>query len=118
MTGISLTLDVEWWGISIGGSSDVNPPSRQVPYHEISDFKVQNDESGYILGGTNDILQVEGNNILKEDEATARIEECFIEAEEGDMVKNPVQLVLESPVQSGFLAQKNKTKTEIGPDIS
>ena len=28
------------------------------------------------------------------------------------------QLVLESPVQSGFLAQKNKTETETGPDVS
>ena len=29
-----------------------------------------------------------------------------------------LHLVLESPVQSGFLAQKNKTETETGPDVS
>ena len=29
-----------------------------------------------------------------------------------------MQVVLESPVQSGFLAQKNKTETETGPDVS
>ena len=28
-----------------------------------------------------------------------------------------VWLVLEGPVQSGFLAQKNKTETETSPDI-
>ena len=28
------------------------------------------------------------------------------------------QVVLESPVQSGFLAQKKKTEAETGPDIS
>ena len=30
----------------------------------------------------------------------------------------PLHVVLESPVQSGFLAQKKKTETETGPDIS
>ena len=33
-------------------------------------------------------------------------------------VEKSYDLVLESPVQSGFLAQKNKTETETSPDVS
>ena len=35
-----------------------------------------------------------------------------------DLRLGGLTLVLESPVQSGFLAQKNKTETETGPDVS
>jgi len=55
-TGISLTLDVEQQELSVGGSLSMNPPSRQVPQTDISTLLVQNDESHFISGCTDDAL--------------------------------------------------------------
>ena len=56
--GVSLTLSVEQRENSVGGSSSVNPPSRQVLHHELLDFEVQNDESGCIPGSADDALKI------------------------------------------------------------
>ena len=35
-----------------------------------------------------------------------------------EALDNLTGILLKSPVQSGFVAQKNKTETETGPDVS
>jgi len=90
-TGISLMLDMEQWENSIGGSSDVNPPSRQVSNHEISDFMVQNDKSGCISGGTNNTLKVTDSNIGRENKDIPRDEEHLVKTNKGGANKDTSQ---------------------------
>jgi transposase InsO family protein len=77
-TGISLTLDVKQREISVGGSSGVNPPSRQVSHHEISDFEVQNDKSGCITGST---LTLTDDDTPEKDKDVTQGEECLKKAD-------------------------------------
>jgi len=91
MTGISLTLDVEQQEISIGGSSGMNPPSRQVSHHEISDFEVQNDKSDHIADSTNNVLILTNDNILKKDEDRIQEEEHLEKADERCEDENALQ---------------------------
>jgi len=71
LTGIDLTCIVEQRSNLVGGSSGVNPPSRQVLSVDILDPLVQNDESQFILEGTDDILEWAGEDIMtKYDEDT------------------------------------------------
>jgi len=84
LTGISLMLDMEQWGNSVGHSLGTKPPSRQVSHTDILDSKVQNDKPGFISDCTNDLSVVVDEYLMEE-------EECLMEVSEDDIMKDTVQ---------------------------
>ena len=80
-TGISLTLDVEKREISVGGSSGVNPPPRQVSHADISNPLVQSDESDFFLDYTDDALESDERTTDADDKDTQE-EEYLTELDE------------------------------------
>ncbi|EDR00265.1 uncharacterized protein LACBIDRAFT_314458 [Laccaria bicolor S238N-H82] len=78
--GVSLTLSVEQRENSVGGSSGVKPPPRQVLHHKVLDVEVQNNKLDCILGGTNDTSTVTGGYIINEDESIVQEEEEWLKA--------------------------------------
>ena len=89
--GVSLTLSVEQRENSVGGSSSVNPPSRQVLHHELLDFEVQNDESGCIPGSADDALKIAGEGIIGKNEDTAQKGEYLTKTDNDHMDKGTMQ---------------------------
>ena len=76
--GESPTYNVKDQGNSVGGSSSMNPPPRQVLYMDIQELPVQNDEHGFIADCI-DIITREvdedatrtGENIMEKEEHNA-----------------------------------------------
>ena len=85
-TGINLTLDVEKQKISVGGSSGMNPPLRQVSHTDISNQLVQSDKLDFFLDYTDDALEVmderttgAGDKDTQEEEYLTELDENIVE---------------------------------------
>ena len=79
--GISLTFSVEQKENSIGGSSGVNPPLRQVLHADILNPLVQNDESEFIAGCMDDVTEEAEEHVAETDKKCAQEKETLAKAE-------------------------------------
>jgi len=73
--GVSLTLDVEQQEISVGGSSGMNPPLRQVSHTDVSGTLVQNDKLDIFLGYANKTVEAVGEDTTHADKEHTQDEE-------------------------------------------
>jgi len=94
--GNSLTLNVEQEENSVGGSSGMNPPPRQVLHMGVSDILVQNDKFHFISAAST------GNVITLEEE----LQENLTGGSSG--VKPPLRQVLHEEVLH-LLVQNDKS---------
>ena len=99
--GVSLMIDVEQQKDLVGGSSDVNPPSRQVPYTDISGSEVQNDKLGFISGDTDVLLREADEDIRMKIDSSTGEEECIRMTEEDHMVNSIPQKHREDEQNAG-----------------
>ena len=76
--GNRLAYNAEQQENLVGGSSDANPPSRQVLHMDIADSLVQNDESSFMTGGVDITTEETSEDVAAMDEDCSQEEECFV----------------------------------------